>query len=48
MGSAAVNIVVDALNSAAENRKILAVHRTLSSEVVVRESTRALSQQKIL
>lgn len=44
MGAAAVNIVVDTLNSAAENRKILAVHRKLSSEVVVRESTRAISQ----
>jgi DNA-binding LacI/PurR family transcriptional regulator len=45
MGAAAVNIVVDTLNSAAENRKIMAVHRKLSSEVVVRESTRAIAQQ---
>src|SRR5262249_23842752 len=44
MGAAAVNIVVDTLNSAAENRKVLAVHRKLSSEVVVRESTRAIAQ----
>ena len=43
MGAAAVNIVVDTLNSAAENRKISAVHRKLSSEVVVRESTRAVT-----
>ena len=45
MGAAAVNIMVDALNSVAENRKILAVHRKLPSEVVVRESTRAIPQQ---
>jgi LacI family transcriptional regulator len=44
MGSAAVNIVVDMLNSAAENRKIQAVHRKLPSEIVVRESTRAISK----
>ena len=46
MGAAAVNIVVDTLNSAAENRKIVAVHRKLPSEVVVRESTRAVKQTK--
>jgi len=45
MGAAAVNIMVDALNSVAENRKILAMHRKLPSEVVVRESTRAIPQQ---
>jgi LacI family transcriptional regulator len=45
MGAAAVNIMVDALNSVAENRKIVAVHRKLPSEVVVRESTRAIPQQ---
>jgi DNA-binding LacI/PurR family transcriptional regulator len=46
MGHAAVNIVVDTLNSAAENRKPLAVHRKLSSEVVIRESTRAIRQPR--
>jgi LacI family transcriptional regulator len=46
MGTAAVNIVVDTLNSAAENRKILAVHRKLPSEVAVRESTRAIRQSR--
>ena len=46
MGCAAVNIVVDRLNSAAENRKPLAVHRKLPSEVVIRESTRAIRQAK--
>jgi LacI family transcriptional regulator len=46
MGTAAVNIVVDTLNSAAENRKPLAVHRKLPSEIVVRESTRAIRQSK--
>jgi LacI family transcriptional regulator len=44
MGVAAINIAMDALNSAAENRKISAVHRKLSSEIVVRESTRAIPQ----
>jgi len=42
MGAAAVNIVVDCINSAAENRKTSAVHRKLPSELVVRESTRAV------
>jgi LacI family transcriptional regulator len=46
MGAASVNIIVDTLNSAAENRKIMAVHRKLPSEVVVRESTRAVRQSK--
>lgn len=46
MGSSAVNIVVDSINSAAEHRKVPAVHRKLPSELVVRESTRALAQIK--
>jgi DNA-binding LacI/PurR family transcriptional regulator len=46
MGAAAVNIVVDTLNSAAENRRLAAVHRKLVSEVVVRDSTRAIRQSK--
>ena len=42
MGSAAVNIVVDAVNAAAENRRAPALHRKLPSELVIRESTSAL------
>ena len=42
MGSSAVSIVVEAVNARAENRKAPALHRKLPSELVVRESTRAL------
>jgi LacI family transcriptional regulator len=42
MGTAAVNIIVDAISAAAENRKFPAVHRKLASELAIRESTRAL------
>jgi LacI family transcriptional regulator len=42
MGASAVNIVIDSISSAAENRRIPAVHRKLPSELVVRESTRAV------
>jgi len=43
MGTAAANIVVESINSAAENRTIPAMHKKLPSELVVRESTRAVS-----
>ena len=43
MGSAAVNIVVDAITASADNRRFPAVHRKLASELVSRESTRALA-----
>jgi LacI family transcriptional regulator len=42
MGSLAVSIVVDAINSALENRELNAVHRKVVPELVVRESTRSL------
>jgi len=42
MGTAAVNIIVDAISAAAENRKFPAVHRKLASELAIRESTRAM------
>lgn len=42
MGTAAVNIIVDAISASAENRKFPAVHRKLASELAIRESTRAL------
>jgi LacI family transcriptional regulator len=41
MGAAAVNIVVDAVNAATENRKAPPLHRKLASELVIRESTSA-------
>jgi len=43
MGASAVNIIVDAISAGADNRKTPAVHRKLASELVIRESTRALS-----
>jgi LacI family transcriptional regulator len=43
MGAAAVNIVVDAINAAGEDRKFIAVHRKLPAELVIRESTRVLA-----
>ena len=41
MGTAAVNIIVDAISAAAEKRKVPAVHRKLAAELAIRESTRA-------
>lgn len=43
MGAAAVNLVVDAVNAAGEDRKFIAVHRKLPAELVIRESTRVLA-----
>ena len=43
LGSAAVGIMLDAINAAIEERESPAVHRLLAPELVVRESTRAVS-----
>ncbi|MGH9684101.1 MAG: LacI family DNA-binding transcriptional regulator [Candidatus Acidiferrales bacterium] len=43
LGSAAVGIVMEGINAAAEEREYQATHRKLAPELVVRESTRALS-----
>ena len=42
MGSLAVSIVVDGINSVLENREVAAVHHQVAPELVVRESTRSL------
>jgi len=42
MGAAAVNIIVDAINAGTENHKSSPVHRKLASDLVIRESTRAI------
>jgi LacI family transcriptional regulator len=42
MGASAVNIIVDAISAGADNRRFPAVHRKLASELVIRESTRAI------
>jgi LacI family transcriptional regulator len=42
MGSLAVSIVVDGINSVLEKREVSAVHRKVVPELVVRESTRSL------
>ncbi|HYL15963.1 MAG TPA: substrate-binding domain-containing protein, partial [Terriglobales bacterium] len=42
MGSLAVSIVVDGINSVLEKREVAAVHRKVAPELVVRESTRAV------
>jgi DNA-binding LacI/PurR family transcriptional regulator len=43
MGSIAVNIVVDGINSVLEKREVSAVHRKVVPELVVRESTRNIA-----
>jgi len=43
LGSAAVGIVMEGMNAVIEDREFKAVHRKLAPELVVRESTRALS-----
>lgn len=42
MGSLAVSIVMDGINSVVEKREVGAVHRKAAPELVVRESTRSL------
>jgi LacI family transcriptional regulator len=43
LGSVAVGIAMEGINAAIEERELKAVHRKLAPELVVRESTRALS-----
>jgi LacI family transcriptional regulator len=43
LGSAAVGIILEGMNAAVEERELKAFHRKLAPELVVRESTRALS-----
>ncbi|MGB8674713.1 MAG: substrate-binding domain-containing protein, partial [Candidatus Acidiferrales bacterium] len=43
LGAQAVGIMLDGINAAVEERESLAVHRKLAPELVVRETTRALS-----
>ena len=42
MGSLAVSVVVDGINSVLEKREVAAVHRKLAPELVVRESTKSI------
>ncbi len=42
MGSAAVGILLDAINASQENRDFTAAHKRVAPELVARESTRAL------
>ena len=43
MGASAVGIVVDGINAVLEKRDILATHRKVAPELVVRDSTRNLA-----
>jgi len=43
MGAQAVSILVDGINAVLEKRESSALHRKMAPELVVRESTRALS-----
>jgi LacI family transcriptional regulator len=43
LGSAAVGIVMEGINAAAEDREFEPVHRKLAPELVVRESSRAVT-----
>ena len=43
MGAAAVSVALDGINAAAENRELPAVSRRMPSELVLRESTHAIS-----
>ncbi len=42
MGSLAVSIVAEGINSVVEKREVAAVHRKVAPELVVRESTRSV------
>jgi LacI family transcriptional regulator len=46
MGSLAVSLVADGINSVLEKREVTAVHRRLAPELVVRASTRALTESR--
>jgi LacI family transcriptional regulator len=41
MGASAVSILIDAISAASDNRSAPAIHRKLSAELVIRESTQA-------
>jgi len=43
MGGSAVSILIDGISSAAENRTVAAIHRKLPAELVIRETTQAIS-----
>ena len=43
MGASAVGIVVDGINAVLEKRDILATHKKVAPELVVRDSTRNLA-----
>jgi DNA-binding LacI/PurR family transcriptional regulator len=46
MGAAGVSLILDGINARAENREFAAVQRKLPSELVPRESTRAIADGK--
>src|SRR5215469_2667624 len=46
MGAAGVNVILDGINARAENREFAAVQKKLPSELVPRESTRAVAESK--
>src|SRR5499427_9723501 len=46
MGSLAVSLVADGISSVLEKREVTAVHRRLAPELVVRDSTRALTESR--
>jgi len=46
MGAAGVNIILDGINAHSENREFAAVQKRLPSELVPRESTRAVTESK--
>ncbi|HKD14068.1 MAG TPA: substrate-binding domain-containing protein, partial [Candidatus Angelobacter sp.] len=46
MGAAGVNVILDNINARAENREFAAVQKKLPSELVPRESTRAIAEGK--
>ncbi|HEY6250947.1 MAG TPA: LacI family DNA-binding transcriptional regulator [Candidatus Angelobacter sp.] len=46
MGAAGVNVILDGINARAENREFPAVQKKLPSELVPRESTRAVAEGK--
>jgi DNA-binding LacI/PurR family transcriptional regulator len=43
MGASAVGIVVDGINAVLEKRDILATHKKVAPELVIRDSTRNLA-----
>ena len=45
MGASAVGIVVDGINAVLEKRKVSATHRKVAPELVVRESTRSVTEK---